>query len=98
MANALRRLNEGSADIVVTDNAEFERYSGCSGIAERRGQPGVRDWNHHIRSRRRFPGEFHSNVLAHFVNILAFDNRVRAGEIDIFENAEAPPPRGERVQ
>ena len=40
-ADRLGRLDEGSSDVVIADNAEFERNAAGAGVTERRRHAGV---------------------------------------------------------
>src|ERR1700676_1343047 len=47
-ARALGRLDEGAADIMVADDAEFERHAGMLAIADRGGHAGIRHRHHDV--------------------------------------------------
>ena len=96
MTNALRRLDESASDIVVADDAELERNTGLSGVAEPCGNARIGHGNHHVCGDRRFARQFLADAFARFVDIPPFDCRIRPGEIDVFEDAEALRTRLER--
>src|SRR5688500_599511 len=90
MADPVGRLDEGPADIVVSDDAELEGDARRLRITERGGNAGVWNGNDHVRFDWRFARQFGADVLAHVVDVTAFDQRIRPGEIDIFEDTKAP--------
>ena len=91
-----RRLDEGAADIVVADDAEFEGNAGLLGKADRRRHAGIGHRHDDVGLDRALAGQFDADLLAHVVDVAAFDDRIGPGEIDIFEDAEARPARLER--
>ena len=74
-AHALGRLNEGAADIVVADDAEFERHAGMLAVAERGGHAGIRHRHHDIDLDMAFARELGAEGLADLVDRAAADDR-----------------------
>ncbi len=85
------RFDEGAADIVVADDAELERDAAFGRVAHGGGDAGVWDRDDDIGIDVAFAREFGADAFARLVDGHAFHDRVGAGEIDVFEDAE---PRG----
>ncbi len=68
MADLVARLDEGAADIMRPDDAEFERDAAFLGIADRRRHAGIGNRHHHVGRDRILAGEFGADLLAHRVN------------------------------
>src|ERR1700754_2631554 len=96
-AHALGRLNEGAADIVVADDAEFERYPGMLAVADRGGHAGIRHRHHDVDLDMAFTRELRAEGLAHFIDRPPADDGIRPREIDIFEDAGPRRLRQERL-
>src|SRR4051812_34462783 len=86
-AHALGRLDEGAADIVVTDDAELERHAGMLAVADRGGHPGIRHRHHDVGCDMAFTRELRAEGLAHFIDRSPADDGIRPREIDVFEDA-----------
>src|SRR3990167_5353260 len=89
VADVVGRLDEGAADIMVADDAEFERQAGALGVADRRRHAGVGDRHDDVGRHRTFHRQFQADALARLVDADALEARVGAGEIDVLEDAEA---------
>ena len=89
VTDGIGRLDEGAAHIMVADNPEFEGQARflCKADGCRNARIGNR--HHKVSVHRVFTRQLHANVLAHRIDIAAFDQRVRPGKIDIFKDAEA---------
>ena len=97
MADLVGRLDEGAADIVVADDAVFERDAGGGGIAEGGGHAGIRHRDHHVGNRRRFLGQLRADALARIIDAVALHHAVGPREIHILEDAEALRLDAERL-
>src|SRR4051794_9386390 len=86
-AHALGRLNEGAADIVVSDDAEFERHAGMLGVADRGRYAGIRYRHHDIDFDAALARKLPAKSLADFIDRAAADDGVRPREVDVFEDA-----------
>src|SRR5262249_18373602 len=87
LAAALGRLDEGAADIVVADDAEFVRHARILAVAERGGYGRIRYRHHDVDIDVAFACELLAKTLAHFVDRAAADDGVRPREVDVFEDA-----------
>ena len=76
MAHAVTRLNEGTADIMRTDDAQFKRDFRRFGIANGRGCAAIGHWNDIIYIDAIFPCEFSANRLADRIDANTFNDRV----------------------
>src|ERR1700690_1223611 len=97
LAHALGRLGEGAADIMVANDAEFERPSGFPGVAERGRHAGVRHRHHHVDLDMAFARELRAEGLADLVDRSSADDRIRAREIDVLEDARPRRLRRKRL-
>ena len=87
LAHVLRGVDEGSAHVMVTQQANLETDAASLRIAERRGRRAVGHGNHDVRIDGAFLRELLAHLAAHLVATLFKDDRVRAAEVDVFENA-----------
>src|SRR6185312_3348387 len=92
---ALGRLDEGAADIVVADDAEFERHAGMLAVADRGGHAGIRHRHHDVDVDMALAGELRAEGFSDVVDRTATDDGIRPREIDVFENAGPWRLRGE---
>ena len=79
----VRRLDKGTAHIVVANDAQFE---GKARLFPRNRWPrAIRcpEREQPCRPRRRFPGPVERRFSSDVVNVQAFDHAVRTGEVDI---------------
>ena len=97
MADAVGRLDKCPADIVGTDDAQFERDSRLFGKSERCGCAAVGNGDDIISGDRAFDRQLGADSLAHAVNRIAVNDRIRTGKIDMFEDAGAGLCIGERT-
>jgi len=74
IADRLCRLNEGAADIVIADDAEFVGDVGLAGETDCRRYAGIRHRDDHIGRRRRLTRELRAHGLAHIVDVAAADD------------------------
>ena len=86
-ADRLGRLDEGPPDIMVADDAEFERQTAAARVADRRRHAGIGHRHHDVGVGRRLAREFLAHRLARIVDRTAVDDRIGPGEIDVFEDA-----------
>src|SRR5260221_6619619 len=86
-AHTLGWLDEGAADIVVSDNAEFERHAGMLAVAERGGHAGIRHRHHDVDLDMAFARELRAEGLSDFVHRAAAHDGIGPREIDVFEDA-----------
>src|ERR1700686_4030229 len=86
-AHALGRLNEGAADIVVSDNAEFERHAGMLAVAECCRHAGIRHRHHDIDLDMAFARELRAEGFSDFIDRSPADDGIRPREVDVFEDA-----------
>src|SRR6267142_5345814 len=66
-AHALRRLDEGAADVMVSDDAEFERHTGMLAVAYGGGHAGIRHRHHDVDLDMALACELRAEGLADFV-------------------------------
>ena len=97
MADRVRRLDEGAADIVVADDAKLERNATLGRKPHRRWHPGIRHRHDHIRRHRAFAGQLRADPLARVIHRHPLDDGIRPGKIDVFEHAEPRGIAGERL-
>src|ERR1700686_4499245 len=86
-AYALRRLNEGAADVVVSDDAELERHAGMLAVADRGGHAGIRHRHHDVDLDMAFARQLGAEPLTDLIHRTSADDRIRPREIDVFEDA-----------
>ena len=96
-AHALGRLDEGAADVMVSDDAEFERHAGMLAVAEGGGHAGVRHRHHDVDFDMALARELRAEGLADVVDRAAADDGIRPREIDVFEDAGPRRLRRERL-
>src|SRR5262249_45825082 len=96
LADLLGRLDEGAPDIVIADDAELVGDAGLFGVADGGGYAGIGNRDDHVSVGTRLAGELRAHGLAHRINRAAADNRIRAREIDVLEDAGARLPLRER--
>ena len=97
LADMLGRLDEGAPDIVVADDAELVGDTRLLGISYGGGNSRVRDRYDDIGCGGSFTGQLRAAGLADVVDAAAADDRVRPGEVDIFEDARTRRHRLERL-
>src|SRR5947208_16191189 len=86
-AHALRRLNEGAADLMVSNDAEFERHAGMLTVADRGGHAGIRHRHHDVDLDMAFARELRAERFADFIYRSPADDGIRPREVDVFEDA-----------
>src|SRR6266404_6965024 len=86
-AHALGWLNEGTADVVVSDDAEFKRHAGMLAVADRGGHPGIRHRHHHVDLDMAFARELRAEGFSDFIHRSPADDGIRPREVDVFEDA-----------
>src|SRR5216684_9353577 len=86
-AHALRRLNEGAADVMVSDDAEFERYAGMLAVADRGGDAGIRHRHHDVDLDMAFARELRAERFSDLIDRSPADDGIRPREVDVFEDA-----------
>ena len=90
----LLRLDERAADVVGADEPHRERDPGALGVADRRGDARVRHRDDEVRRDRVLLRELLAERVAHLVDRLAEEHRVRPREVDVLEDAAAEARRG----
>ena len=98
MADLLGRLDEGASDIMVADDAEFERHTRFLRIAERGRHARIGHRHDDVGVDMAFAGELAADALARLVDAGALDDAVGPGEIDVLEDAEPAVAAAERQQ
>ena len=88
LAAAVGGLDKGSPNVVIADDPQLKTQPRFNSIAERGGNTRIRHRHHHIGIDMGFAGQLPADVLAHGVNVTAFDLAVGAGKVDVFKNAE----------
>src|SRR6266436_2792183 len=86
-AHALGRLNEGPADVMVSDDAEFERHAGMLAVADRGGHARVRHRHHDVDLGVALARELGAEGFADFIHRTSADDGIRPRKIDVFEDA-----------
>ena len=97
LAQRLRGLDEGAAHVGVLDEAVRERDAGFLGVAHGGGGAGFRDRNDDVRFLGVLAGQLAAHLHAGFVDGAAGDGGVRAGEVDVFEDAAGRRGLGEAL-
>ena len=86
MPDLVSRFDEGTPDIMVSDNAEFKGNAGFLGIANGRGHTRIRHRNDNVRIDVAFARQFGSDTFPDVINIATFQMTVGTGKIDILKN------------
>jgi len=89
MADLVRRLDKGAADIMVTDDAEIEGNAGLLCIADGGGGAAVGHGDDQVRRDRVFSCQLPSDILAHVIDRASLNHAVGTGEVNMLEYAEA---------
>ena len=97
VADRLLRLDEGSPHVVVPDEAHLEGEPGRLREPQRRGDARVGHGNDDIGIRRALHRQLPPESLADLVDASAAHDRIRAGEVDVLEDAEPLDRREKRV-
>src|SRR5688572_17931753 len=87
VANRLRRLDEGAADIVIANQAKTQRDLRFFRVADGGADAGVGNRHHDVGIDAGFARERAPKVGPHFVYALAKDFAVGPGEIHVLEDA-----------
>ena len=98
LAQRLRGLDERAAHVGVLDEAVREGDAGFLGVADRRGGAGFRHGDDDVRFLGVFAGQLAAHFHAGFVHRAARNGGVRAGEVDVFENAAGRRRLGEALR
>ena len=85
----LVRLDERAPDVPVLHEAVAVGDARRAGVALRGGDPGLGHRHHHVGVDGRLARELLAHALARRVHALAVEARVRAGEVDELEEAQA---------
>ncbi len=80
VADVVGRLDEGAADIVVADDAEFERDAALLRVAHRGGDAGIGDRDDDVGRDIGLEGEFGADALAGVVDRHALHHRIGAAK------------------
>src|SRR5438477_8020679 len=97
LADLLRRLDEGAADIVVADDAGLVGRAGFLPVADGGGYARVGHGDDDVGLGVRLARELRAQILAHLVDAAPADDRIRPREIDVFEDARARRYSRERL-
>ena len=84
----LRRLDKGPADIMVADDPEVEGNPRFFRIAKRRRYAGIGNRDDQVGIDVGLACQLAANGLAGVIDAASLDDRIRAREIDIFEDTE----------
>ena len=95
LADGLRGLDERAAHVGVLDQALAVGDAGALGVADRRRGPGLGHGDDEVRVGRVLVGETAPDLDARRVHATAGDRGVRAGEVDVLEDAALGLRRGE---
>src|SRR5260370_26184085 len=87
IADSLRRLDKSAADVVIANQAHAEGNFGFERVADGCGHAGIGHGDDDIGVDRMLSREKAAEHLAAFVHGAAEDDAVRAGKIDVLENA-----------
>ena len=87
LALLLAALNEGSADVLILNEADAVGDAALLGVAQGGVQAGVRHADDHIGIHRVFLCQEPAGLLAGLVHRAALDDAVRAGKVDELEHA-----------
>ncbi|CAB4956998.1 unannotated protein [freshwater metagenome] len=98
LANRLRRLDEGAADIGVLHEALGERDPGLLGVADCRVAAGLRHRDHEVGLDRVLAREDASGLDAGGLNAASGDRGIGPGEVDILEEAALRIGLGEALR
>ena len=83
---------------MAADDPHLIGNAALLGIAEGCGYTGVRHGHDDVSLDRMLPGQFQAHPLAHAIDRAAVHDAVRAGEIDVFEQAGAGPAGREGLE
>ncbi len=89
VADIVRRLDEGAADIMRADDAELERHARLLGIADRRRDARIGHRDDIIDVDRILARQLGADRLAHAIDRAAARHRIGPREIDMLEHARA---------
>src|SRR5690606_28258945 len=95
-AYRLRRFDEGTSDVVVSDDRLPIIDAGLCRISDRRRNARIGHRHDDVRLDRMFERELLAHLMPRFVHRLAEDDRIRPREIDVFERANGVLLRFER--
>src|SRR3989454_12371063 len=87
VADALLRLDERAAHVVVADEPELVRRARLLGVAERGARARVRHRDDDVRGDGVLTRELSPQCLPHRVDVPPPEDRVGPGEVDVFEDA-----------
>src|SRR6185437_3700917 len=88
VADLVGGLDEGAADIVITDDAKLEWQLALGGIADGGRHAGIGHRNHDIGGDMAFARELGTDPLARLVDADPVHHAVGAREVDILEHAQ----------
>src|SRR5690606_21385372 len=87
LPDRLRRLDEGASDVGVLHQTGPERNAGRLRVADGGGGAGLRGRYHQVGLGGRFRGEATAHLDARQIDVPAGDVGVRAGQVDVLEDA-----------
>src|SRR5262245_34199665 len=73
---------------MVANKSHLERNIRFKGIAQRGAIAAIGYWHNYIRVDGKFPRQLFAHLNAHFVDAPPGNRAVRAGKVDILENAK----------
>src|SRR5205085_1743400 len=87
----------GAADVMVADDAEFERHAGMLAVTEGGRHAGIRYRHHDVDFDMALARKLRAEGFSHVVDRAAANDRIRPREVDIFEDAGPRRLRRERL-
>src|SRR6476646_152395 len=87
LADGLARRDESAPDVGVLDQPLAVGDAGLLGVADRRGRAGLRRRHDHVGVDRVLPGQLPAYLDPGLVHAATVDRGVRAGEVDVLEDA-----------
>ena len=94
VAQPLFRLNKGAAYIAVLNQPIAVGNARLPGVAHGRRRRGVRNTHYQIGDNGMFPGQLRPHFPAGCIDQHPIQHAVRAGKVDMLENAHRPPLGG----
>ena len=88
MTDLIGGFDEGSADVMVSDDAEFKRDFCLSSISNGGGNARIGNRNDKVGVDVAFTGKFRTDFLSYLIDVASFHHAVGSGEIDVLKNTE----------
>src|SRR5665213_1853982 len=86
-----RRANESAMNIAILNKCHLKRNHTGLGVAQGRGDGGVRHWDDNVSFNREFAEHFTAKLLSDQINPLAKQQAIGSGEVNHFENVQFLP-------